>query len=517
MQKESNDTKGTWWLKKADFEPSWNLYSLGLLALYIFLQYLRWRMFPLFLDIYYHLSVMHGFAMAGGYVTHSFWQAAPAGMPHLYPPLLHIIMLVWYKLGLADIVIARLLNFLFYPLALFIFWYCIKKLFNDRLAFFILLFLSVPFSLYLALINTTASTLAMLFGMLSFFYAEKNRRLASMLLLSGAFYSHALISWIFFFTFVLYGLLLKDRRRTYVFVAIAACICALPLLIHEYMHRAFFSFVYLKENEEVAVHIAIVALALGGFFRCVKLKGRYYFFIALAISFFVFLFQLTYRYISGEGMVACALLAGVAFEYLYSLSVKRLTRILVIIAAVLIWVFSPSLRFSKGQPAFSLAQSTLINLMPSWKSHNGPLELSIWHPKFYREIANLIEKHSSKDDIVYSNFDYFSGALAILTKRATSNILLKEVRPGTRIDPVKVAKIIVWLKDHSDTQSEPFSLIKKYGLRKVGETALVYVYENPRPQGKRRITKPSITLMAIGWILALAVALIVVDSRRVLR
>ncbi|RJO64701.1 MAG: hypothetical protein C4540_03275 [Candidatus Omnitrophota bacterium] len=514
MHTQGSDKKETPRPENPKFVPSWDLYALGLLALYIVLQYLRWRMFPLFLDVYYHLSVMHGFDMAGGYVTHSFWQAAPSGIPHLYPPLLHIIMLTGYKLGLSDIVIARLLHFLFYPLALFVFWYCIKKLFNARLAFFVLLFLSVPFSLYLSFINTTASTLAMLFGMFSFLCAEKGKRIASLLLLACAFYSHALLSWIFLFTFILYAVLVRERRRTYFLVSIAALLCALPILIHEYTQRAFFSFVYLKENKEVGIHILIIALAIGGIVRCAKLKGRYYFFIALAISFFVFLSQLTYRYVSGEGMVACALLAGVAFEYLYALSLKRHAHSFAIATAIAILIFSPTVRFSKGKPVFLLSQSTLINLMPQWKSHHGPLELSIWHPRFYREIASLVKGHSREDDIVYSNFDYFSGALAILTQRVTSNIMLREVKPVIRLDAVKAAKIIVWLKDASDAPGQPYSLINKYDLRKVGETELVYIYENPDPHGKRHIAKPSITLVVIGWIIALVALFIVFDIRK---
>ncbi|MEW6075428.1 MAG: hypothetical protein AB1530_03875 [Candidatus Omnitrophota bacterium] len=484
------------------------------MALYIVLQYLRWKMFPLFLDVYYHLSVMHGFDTAGGYVTRSFWQASPSGIPHLYPPLLHIMMVAGYKLGLPDIIIARLLHFLFYPLPLFIFWYCIKKLFTSRLAFFTLLFLTVPFSLYLSFINTTASTLAMLFGMLSFLCAEKGKRIASSLLLALAFYSHALLSWIFLFAFILYALFAREKRRSYFLVAIAALVCALPMLIHEYAHRAFFSFVYLKENEEVGIHIFIIALAVGGVVRCARLKGRYYFFIALAISFFAFLSQLTYRYLSGEGMVAFALLAGVAFEYLFvRASSKQGARILVIAAAVFIWAFSPALRFSKGKPAFLLSQSTLINLMPHWKSHSGPLELSIWHPRYYREIASLVKGHSRPDDIVFSNFNYFSGALGILTQRATSNIMLREIKPIRRFDAVKAARIIVWLKDASNTSGEPFYLINTYGLRKVGETELVYIYENPDARGKRRIARPLVTLAAIGWITALVALLIAVDIR----
>src|SRR3989338_429453 len=118
-------------------EPSWDLYSLAALALFCFFQAMQWPLLPKFLDIYYHLFVMKSFHEAGGYVMTSFWEYAPIGRPHLYPPLLHLGMLGLYELGLKEIQIARLVDCALYPSLLIVQWLVLRRLFNPRTAFFI--------------------------------------------------------------------------------------------------------------------------------------------------------------------------------------------------------------------------------------------------------------------------------------------------------------------------------------------------------------------------------------------
>ena len=108
--------------KRYGFTPSWDLYSCAIISFFTFVQALSWDLFPFFIDIYYHLAVMLGYNTAGGYTTYGFWEYAPVGRPHLYPPLLHFLMLALYKAGLPKMFIARLSNFIMFPLALVSMW-----------------------------------------------------------------------------------------------------------------------------------------------------------------------------------------------------------------------------------------------------------------------------------------------------------------------------------------------------------------------------------------------------------
>src|SRR3989338_1246111 len=102
----------------------WNEASWALIVLHTVLLLSWWPLLPLFVDIYYHLNVLQGFRDAGGVVLHAFWELAPAGRPHLYPPALHVGLLALDGLQLDPITLARLDSVVPYPLLLLPTWWC---------------------------------------------------------------------------------------------------------------------------------------------------------------------------------------------------------------------------------------------------------------------------------------------------------------------------------------------------------------------------------------------------------
>ena len=74
--------------------PSARVYTLcgiALLLVILIATVVSWRMYPLFIDTYYHMGVIEGFSQAGGITTRAFWELAPGGRVHIYPPSLHVI------------------------------------------------------------------------------------------------------------------------------------------------------------------------------------------------------------------------------------------------------------------------------------------------------------------------------------------------------------------------------------------------------------------------------------------
>jgi len=80
--------------KKID---KWDYAIFSIILVNFILLLYRWEMFPKFIDIYYHFSVVKGFEIANGIVFHDFWEYAPGGRPHLYPPFFHILILIKYS------------------------------------------------------------------------------------------------------------------------------------------------------------------------------------------------------------------------------------------------------------------------------------------------------------------------------------------------------------------------------------------------------------------------------------
>jgi hypothetical protein len=112
-------------------------------------------------------------------------------------------------------------------------------------------------------------------------------------------------------------------------------------------------------------------------------------------------------------------------------------------------------------------------------------EVTVYFPRLFSEIKDVIKNNSRDSDIIYANFSYTAGILSLLSHRATSTAMLREVKPFHPFDEIAVSKLIVWQKNPDDMKEEPLHLIEKYHLNKIADTKLAFIYENPECRFKR--------------------------------
>lgn len=192
---------------------SWDFYSRVIILSYLLLQILHWQMFPRFMDIYYHLLTAWGLIKAGGLSAWDFWQYAPVGRVHIYPPFFHIVLAALMKLGINNIILAKLFEVFTPVIFLIVLWKFVRKNFSDRLAFFVVLMFGSSISFYLSLLNHIPATLALIFGFLAYGQLFKKRQARSLLLLTLCFYTHIGISLFFSLSLFFYGLFYKEFRK----------------------------------------------------------------------------------------------------------------------------------------------------------------------------------------------------------------------------------------------------------------------------------------------------------------
>ncbi|MFA5115428.1 MAG: hypothetical protein WC469_05120 [Candidatus Omnitrophota bacterium] len=112
----------------------------------------------------------------------------PVGRPHIYPPLLHIVMASFIKAGLSPAITGKIFEFILPPAFLFALWHFLKRSFNRRVAFFSLALSAASFGFYINLAAHPASTLAMVFGLSATESLLRGRRTAVGLMF---LYSHS--------------------------------------------------------------------------------------------------------------------------------------------------------------------------------------------------------------------------------------------------------------------------------------------------------------------------------------
>lgn len=488
---------------KEDFNNmSWDFFAKLILIIYSFLQIIHWPLFPLYMDIYYHLHTAWGFLQSGGYSNWDFWQYAPYGRPHIYPPVFHLVLAFLMKVGLNQVLLAKLFEVILPVLFLITAWSFIRSNYGKRLAFFTLIMLSSSFSFYLSLINHLPSTLALIFGILSLSHLLNKRLKFSLVMLVLCFYTHTGISWFFVVSIIVYALTCSDCRKEAGFVLLWAMVLSVPLIFKQLMDLRYIKVVDLNEKYLSEIKVIDYVFACAGAIVSWRLKGKFRLFVGLLLASFVF-FMKPYRFFSAEGFLPVIFLSAVFLNEIYTRleGGKIQVKYLFLLIIIFFLVVSPTILMknngasSRIEPKIYNFDSAVVGLITPERNKRAASS-TLWFPNEYIPAADLIRRNSEPDDIIYSSFGNVSVCFASLSGRATSNGLLPDVSPLNYFDPISVSKIII--TQRTDDPEWVGSLIKKHNLIRIGENKLFVLYKNPSCYVKARIRK---TLISFGMII----------------
>jgi hypothetical protein len=269
-------------------------------------------MYPVFLDIPYHMAVTQGFREAGGVTTWDFWDYAPEGRPHLYPPLLHVSMSLLQDLGLSQEAVATLVCLVMFPLIMLAAWWMMRRLFGTRAAFFSLLFLCVPYAFFWQTGITVAASLVLVLTPLLFLAVEKDRPLAAGLLLAMCLYAHLVLGHLAALALVIY---LAHRRRYWKRITAALALAYLLYLPWGLVIVTNLSSLHFSEpggGGALVVHMLAWLAALAGAVVCYRRKGTYYLLPSYLLSMVPIAFFYPNRFWEGHAFLPLAMLGAVA-------------------------------------------------------------------------------------------------------------------------------------------------------------------------------------------------------------
>lgn len=445
-------------------KSNWSVLTCLLVVIFAVFTLLNWQKFPFFLDIYYHINVMRGFDAAGGIVDHAFWELAPTGNMHLYPPLFHLLLLIPYKLGLGILPTARFFSIFSFLSLLATLSFVTNRLFSPKTGFFVTAAAVIPYTFFLKLTITIPVSICLVFILLAFYALEKNRQIACPMLIACAFYTHLGIPWLGVLAFVIYGLIKKGIFKRVVKAVLFSLLLAAPVILRTLINIQWIENplgIRVGENEFLEFYPFIYIFALLGLGK-LKDDRRGLFFVALFLGLLPMAFNYRYRFLSGEGLLPVVFFAGLGIENAYDLLKKflagknvgaRLALFYFISLLVVINVLSPTVSSrtasTKGQKelAFFLRDSTAYNLMPYYKKHVRPFEINLVDSEAMEWIG-VIEKNTTRDDIICSNWAYVGGMLSAMTGRLNAAQTFYEIkRPSVPINEFGSSKLAVWLRE----------------------------------------------------------------------
>jgi len=499
------------WIRSR-FSSRWDFYAWVFFCSWVLLSVPSWARLPYFMDAYYHFSVMRGFLDAGGWVGSAFWEAAPIGRPHLYPPLFHFLGCAFLGAGLPLLFVARLMEFLIYPSFLFIFWRGTRRLTSDRIAFFFLVLLSASVSLYVYVIDNGPFSLAMVFGFGAYLFHRQGRWKTAGLLLAAAFYTHTLMSALVGGAFILSGALEgREGCRRAAASLLLGLVFAAPLFAHQWAFRSFYVFHRAMEFYSAQLSVPLYLLVVFGVWKAVRTGpgGRY--FVVLYAAMAVLAVTNRDRFLSGQGIVPLCFFAATAMDLgwqRFGAAGLRKGWLLWALLAFLFLAATPQVNISaQTAPAVRVEVSSALRDIGGVEGVASVRGRTLYHPRFVGELADVVRARTQPDDILFSNFPYAGGMVAVLAHRATSTVMLAEVRPWTAFDPVRAARWVIWFKDPEGRNSRQLDDIRQvYGLTPAAETDLAWILENPGVAAGRRVIQaawkwPFIVLFVLGAVL----------------
>lgn len=494
-------------------DKKWTVYSALIILLSLFLLVQRWPLLPNFLDIYYHLSAALGFDKAGGLVTHAFWEYAPAGRPHLYPPLFSLIILLFIKLGFQGLFIVRLLSVIIFPCFLYVVWLFSASSFNRRAAFFAVLISVSLYSLFLSILTFMPVTIAVMMGLLSFWAAQKSRVIAASIFLALSFYTYAQFSWVITISLLAYAVVARQRRDVYLRVVALGIILALPIIVYLLANRSHYHIRLAPEKFILEINLALI-LAVFAVREVFAKKGRYYYPLILAISALPFSLFYPYRYVSGQGLIGLILLTAIAADRICC-AFKCKSEILITTCLALLIILSPAILITPdGRARFEASNSTYSNLISPNKDIVRSNEYSVYS-KFIGELVDITRKYTGRYDIIFVNRQFADTIIASLSDRSSLSGMLLEIAPSQEKSDIADAKLAIWLKNTDDKADALMpEIVNRYALQRVAETEMAYVYLNVNSRGSIRIAKVAISYTFILVIFACMLLLLTWDLKR---
>jgi hypothetical protein len=481
------------------------------LAAFTILWVARWPSFPLVLDPYYHLLIAQQVADAGGPIAYEAWEYAPIGRPHLYPPLLHLLLAVLLKAGVPALAIIRLVTATLLPALLLTIYLVMRRLFTSSIALACLWAAMLPFSFHLHTAITLAATLAMIELLWMLDAIEHGRLLAAGVLLGMVPYTHLGFSGISIAIVISYAVLRPSMRQPALNVLLTGLLLALPWWWHVLSHRAAFHPVARYENQLLEVVPALLAAATLGAWRCWHQRNRATLLLACWLGFAVLAFRYRFRWVSGEGMLPVILLAGMGIEWISLRLAGSRRRLWVMGAIVGVLACGPTLIQDEFQWKLVWPDSGPAHLLGMPGIQPKTLETSLATPPVGR-LVDVVRRQTSEREILWSNAPYAVGLIAAMAKRPMSSAMFSEVVAAQPFDPVEAAHLIIWFKYEPIAGEVRAARLSRLRLVKVFEDDVATVYRRQEALPLAAVPTAAIPLSLAVALVAVALGVILWDN-----
>jgi hypothetical protein len=403
-------------------------FTLGLIAVVLLLLLVSiTHLTPSMSDTWYHLNVAQQFRAEGGITGWDLWDYAPTGRPHLYPPLLHLLLATLAACTGGVIHASQLCAVSFLPLALLTTWYAGRRLMDSRVALLAVLIVLADFTHFIIMQAHIAGCLVNILLPLLMVSFLARRAWWSILLLTLMLYAHLGLPICVVAGLLLFGFRYRSYARLALKVTGISLLFFSPWLAHVLGHLDWLPVLtqggvpgdpLRKLLSLQSFNLLLLGLGFWGLAVAPRRLPQRLLPACLLIGFLPILFAYGGRYMM-HTMPLWALLGGGVIAPILPRAATTRCVLGVVFLTLLPW---PTLSLMNGVNVIPLTTCHMLVIMTV---RGGPLLEAGEKSEAYRpdcdQLADWLRRNTSPDEIVYTNSIWMADMISLLAQRRTDS------------------------------------------------------------------------------------------------
>ena len=380
---------------------------------------------PSMSDTWYHVNVAQQFRAEGGLSGWDIWDYAPIGRPHLYPPLLHLLLATLAAVTGGVMHASQLCAVLFLPLALLTTWYAGRRLMNSTAALLAVLLVLTDFMHFVIMEAHIAGSLINILLPLLLVTFLARRAWWSIALLTLMLYSHLGFPICVVAGLLLFGFKYRSYGRLALKVTGISLLFFSPWLAHVLSHLDGLPVLsgggvpgtmLQKLLSLQSFNLLLLGLGFWGIAAAPRRLPQRMLPAYLLIGFLPILFAYGGRYMMHTIPLWALLGASVITPLLPAQAPTR--RIVgIMLLTLLPW---PTLSIMKGLQVIPLTTPHVLAIMTV---RGGPVLDEEEKSEAYRpdcdQLADWLRRSTAPDEVIYTNTVWMAEMIALLAHRRT--------------------------------------------------------------------------------------------------
>lgn len=379
---------------------------------------------PSMSDTWYHLGVAKQIVQQGGIPGWDSWNYAPVGRPHLYPPLLHLILAFLAKVTGNVILAGQLCAATFLPVGMLTIWYCARRLLDTRLALLALIVVLADLFHFVVMEAYIASCIVNILMPVLLVSFLARRAWWSILLMTLMYYCHIGFPHCVAAGLLLFGLKYRGYLRLALKVVGISLLFYTPWLSHVLGHLDWLA--VLKEGgipggllqklmAMQAFNVVLLGLGFWGIAVAPRKQPNRMLPVYMLLGFLPILFSYGGRF-QMHTMPAWAMLGATVMGPLLpaTASLRRIVGVMLLPLLPL-----PSVGVFGGVMPIPLTASHMLVILAVTGKPLMDSERSEAYREDCEELAAWIRKNTKPEEIIHTEKVWVADMVSLLTDRAT--------------------------------------------------------------------------------------------------